>query len=69
MSNLTPLTSKSGESEWQYEGKTYIAIPGNDPMCLGCCLKYDGSACLFGVPCCLDYFDQEAVFIENPAEK
>lgn len=34
MNELTPLTSKNGESEWPYEGKTLIATIGNS--CAGC---------------------------------
>jgi hypothetical protein len=76
MNELTPLTSKNGESEWPYEnGITLIAViddPKNPP-CKGC--FFDGEYCpsfiKIGVSCTADFPDHrpDVMFIEKPASK
>ena len=70
MSNLTPLTSKNGESEWPYKKKTVIAIPELQ----GCdkCIFLKKNYCLNGdrkyAADCIFDFDRWSIYIEKPSE-
>jgi hypothetical protein len=72
MNELTPLTSKSGESEWPYKKKTVIAIPETD-MCNGCIAMVDNEDKSLNnckkLPDCTTNFHGWVIFIEKPAEK
>lgn len=73
MSALTPLTSKDGQSEWPYKGKTIIAI--KELVLCRDCIIYPGDDneriedyhCN-DFPCCMTDFAVPIIFIEKPAE-
>lgn len=71
MKDLTPLTSRNGESEWTYKGKTLIAVLEKETPCCKC--YFDSRRCCseleIGVRCFSDFEENPAViFIEKPAE-
>jgi hypothetical protein len=71
MKDLTPLTSRNGESEWQHEGKTLIAVLEKETSCYKCYFdsKRYCSELEIGVHCCSDFKEKpDVIFIEKPAE-
>jgi hypothetical protein len=71
MNKLTPLTSRSGESEWPYKKKTVIAIP--DISCDRCVAYNDNRGnpvtnCHL-LPDCTETFKDWVSYIEKPATK
>lgn len=75
MSNLTPLISKSGESEWPYKEKTLIAVKSDASSICGKCVLRNISCTKFVkskiIPDCLLDFNltPNVVLIYKPAEK
>lgn len=76
MNELTPLISKSGESEWPYKnGITIIAVIDDpiNPPCTGCYFneEYCFSHREIGVSCTNDFPNNrpDVMFIEKPATK
>jgi len=67
---MKQLTAKNGEKEWQYEGKTLIAVQAEGTECKEC---YFHPACITtepkGMPnCVLDFNDYFINYIEKPAK-
>jgi len=75
MNELTPLTSKSGESEWPYKGKTLIAVKSDASSICGKCVLRNTSCSKFVkskiIPDCLLDFNliSNVILIYKPAEK
>ena len=74
---MKQLTAKNGEKEWQYEGKTLIAIEDETPwLCKECFFYERPDDCPLTnkneIPSCVNDFDEweaTTIFIEKPAEQ
>ena len=72
MKEITPLTSKNGESEWPYNDMAIIAVPEIDQCsCHGCIGWKEPHHCPMNfthIPGCINDFNKPIIYIEKPAE-